>query len=130
MFNLTWHVSPLPNSDLTACFVEKTFVIPQSDFARRLRIERFPQTVVLTKDFQILGLILRRGCVRAKQKAIRIAFDQIGQPLGRVRVGDKIFGNFVPRNIEVNVMKVLIPQDRFDLRKIPLGGATKRPKPI
>jgi hypothetical protein len=38
--------------------------------------------------------------------------------LGRFRAGDTIFRNFVPRNIEIYVVKVRIAQDGFDLRKV------------
>src|SRR5204862_7683639 len=44
---------------------------------------------------------------------------------GRGWFGEKVCGSLVRRNIEVNVMTFLLPQDRFDLRKIPVGWSNQ-----
>ncbi len=73
------NVGALPTSNLVACFIENPFVVLRPDFAGSFRVERFPQWTVLVEDFQVPGLVGRRGPVRAKQKAIRVALHQIGR---------------------------------------------------
>ena len=105
----------LPNAYFTTSFIENSFVVFQSHFPGSLCIERIPQRLVLIEDRYVLGLIGRCYCIGAKQKAVRVLLNKSGDSRCRFWTADKIFGDFVPSEIKVNVIKVGILQDLFDL---------------
>ena len=75
----------------------------------------------MIEDRQVFGLIGRCHRVRAKQKAVGVALNKRGDSCCRFRSADKIFCDFVPSEIKVNVTKVRVPQDLFDSRRVILS---------
>src|SRR5262249_48345231 len=111
----------LPASHFTTRFIENSLVIFQPDFTGGLRIQSVPQRLVLIEDRQVFGLIGRCHCISAKQKAVRVALDKSSNSRCRFWTADKVFGDFVPSEIKVNVIEVGILQDFFDLRRMILA---------
>ena len=70
-------------------------------------------------------MIGRRYCIRAKQKAVRVALNKSSDRCCRFWTADKIFGYFVLSEIKVNVIEVRIFQDLFDLLRVVLAWSDR-----
>jgi len=121
----------LPTPNLAARFIE-TVRSSQPKSFRDVSDEQLPQRLVLIEEFQILGLIGRRGRIVPNKKnepdyrCIKLASSPFVAPGGH-----KNILQLRPGDIHVNVLKVGVRQRWLRYAQwCPLGGATKRPKPM
>ena len=111
-------VSRFPCPNFSPRFIKKPLVISFPNILACLGRECIPQWLVLVVDPKILFLIWRSNFVCSKEKAFRIAIDEICRDSDRLGTGNDVFRDFIPGDIKVHITHPRIAENGCQHRRV------------
>src|SRR5881398_2179316 len=104
----------LPCPDPRARSVEDAFVIAEEDGPLRFGTDPRENRIPKVENSKICVDAGWSDIVRAEQEAVWILVEQRRSARDHVRVRDRVFGKFVPADVEIDMTVFWVGQDAFD----------------